>query len=638
MSRTFIRQETQIRNSDSYDDTLAAGVTLESGSTHLERDLNAVRSQLKRVFKADSAGDWYEDVTIVNGKKRALTQLNTDLDDIEEKKVLFREIKLEDISVPAAAFATGTLTATGNFANGDTVTTGTKTYTFQTTLTNVDGNVLIGATASDSLDNLIAAINLAAGAGTLYAAATTANGFVSAAAGAGDTMDVTALVAGTLANTYATTETSANASWGAATLTGGAGDMVTLSAASSQTPAQTAAVGGGSAEGAVVSTLSGDVGTFSLNEVAGPNAIQPKNLAVVRDSTTGQPIQSGGKDVYALLQAETGTVDGDTFNDTAKQVQLSFVRENSAGNDLEQVPGSDIGGKTINYSYVRRVKFDSIPEYAFLAGAFVDESATAEITLDRAIDNQSGAATQAQNIDWRISDTFTLDFQDPSGVRNLVRIAPNSSNDAVNFDVDTFDVDNVNRADFLNGVRFDSGGTAIDVGDVAGTISSAGLLALLSGGAADLRLNAAGEFDLIDGNKSGSTYAGQLKLSDTSQEWSDYETVFGEVSLLRAIYLASIEAGHTKAYAVVTAAAILADVNVTGAGGSPNIDAQLLDYSGVTFTDDVDIYLNGTLMRNGANAAANHDVYPGDSPANGDLKFEFVLKVNDVITMVRYGS
>ena len=115
-----------------------------------------------------------------------------------------------------SSYLGGTLTLSANVANGDTVTTGTKTYTFQTVLTNVDGNVLIGATASDSLDNLIAAINLGAGSGTLYAAATTANGYVSAAAGAGDTMDVTALVAGTIA----TTSTGGIATWGAATLSG----------------------------------------------------------------------------------------------------------------------------------------------------------------------------------------------------------------------------------------------------------------------------------------------------------------------------------------------------------------------------------------------------------------------------------
>jgi hypothetical protein len=70
-------------------------------------------------------------------------------------------------------------TFTANPTNSQTVTVGGKTYTFQTALTNVDGNVLIGA--SPEL-NLIAAVNLdPSGAGVTYAAATTANPSVSCA-------------------------------------------------------------------------------------------------------------------------------------------------------------------------------------------------------------------------------------------------------------------------------------------------------------------------------------------------------------------------------------------------------------------------------------------------------------------------
>jgi uncharacterized phage protein (TIGR02218 family) len=117
--------------------------------------------------------------------------------------------------------ATGTLTLTGNATNGQTVTIDTKVYTFQTSLTDVDGNVLIGATASDSLDNLIAAINLDAGAGSLYATSMTIHPTVSAAAGAGDTMDVTAKTAGADGNDIETTETLSNGSWGDSELSGG---------------------------------------------------------------------------------------------------------------------------------------------------------------------------------------------------------------------------------------------------------------------------------------------------------------------------------------------------------------------------------------------------------------------------------
>jgi hypothetical protein len=126
-------------------------------------------------------------------------------------------------AIQEGAAAVGTLTLTGNAGNGQTVTIGTKVYTFQTTLTDVDGNVLIGATASNSIDNLIAAINLAAGAGTLYAASTAFNQFVTAVAGTGDTMDVTARSPGTSGNTIATTETLSSGSWGGATLSGGNG-------------------------------------------------------------------------------------------------------------------------------------------------------------------------------------------------------------------------------------------------------------------------------------------------------------------------------------------------------------------------------------------------------------------------------
>jgi hypothetical protein len=71
------------------------------------------------------------------------------------------------------ASVTGTFT--GNPTNGEAVTIAGKTYTFQSTLTNSDGNVLIGTNAATSLDNLVAAIEVGRGAGTIYAAATTPN-------------------------------------------------------------------------------------------------------------------------------------------------------------------------------------------------------------------------------------------------------------------------------------------------------------------------------------------------------------------------------------------------------------------------------------------------------------------------------
>jgi hypothetical protein len=117
--------------------------------------------------------------------------------------------------------AFGTLTTTGNFGNTETVTIDTKVYTFQTVLTDVDGNVLIGTDAEDSIDNLVLAITLGSGAGTKYAASMTAHTTCTGTKPTASTFRAVALNAGTGGNSFDSTETAANASWGAATLQSG---------------------------------------------------------------------------------------------------------------------------------------------------------------------------------------------------------------------------------------------------------------------------------------------------------------------------------------------------------------------------------------------------------------------------------
>jgi len=118
------------------------------------------------------------------------------------------------------ASATGLLTITTQPADADTVTINGKVYTFQTSLTNVDGHVLRGADAAASRDNLIAAINLGAGSGTTYAAATTLNADVRAVAASAN-VSVIAKVSGTAGNAITTTASSTHVAWGGATLSGG---------------------------------------------------------------------------------------------------------------------------------------------------------------------------------------------------------------------------------------------------------------------------------------------------------------------------------------------------------------------------------------------------------------------------------
>jgi len=106
--------------------------------------------------------------------------------------------------------ASGTLTATGQPSANDTVSIGTagseKVYTFKSALTGAANEVLISAVnASGTLDNLIAAINGAAGAGATYGTGTVAHTEVTAIAGDGDTVTVTAKAYGTVGNAITST-------------------------------------------------------------------------------------------------------------------------------------------------------------------------------------------------------------------------------------------------------------------------------------------------------------------------------------------------------------------------------------------------------------------------------------------------
>lgn len=127
----------------------------------------------------------------------------------------------------AFARATGTITE-GTISNAETVTVAGKVYTFQTTLTDVNGNVLIGADDGTALDNLAAAIVLGPGAGTLYATAMTVNPHVTAVASGAATnvVTVTAIVPGTIGNLIALAEGTTGATISGALLTTGAGSVV----------------------------------------------------------------------------------------------------------------------------------------------------------------------------------------------------------------------------------------------------------------------------------------------------------------------------------------------------------------------------------------------------------------------------
>lgn len=127
--------------------------------------------------------------------------------------------------------ATTTFTSTGTATDTNTLTIGGKVYTVQTSLTNVDGNILIGADAAATCQNIYDAVNLTGTAGTQYATAMTANTRVKATAVTATTVVFKALTPGEVGNLIATTDTVTNFAFTSTVMVNGAGNFTAWVAA-----------------------------------------------------------------------------------------------------------------------------------------------------------------------------------------------------------------------------------------------------------------------------------------------------------------------------------------------------------------------------------------------------------------------
>lgn len=425
----------------------------------------------------------------------------------------------------------------------------------------------------------------------------------------------------------------------------GPGVTVTVLGAGDLPANTTAAVGAVTTRGTVVAQATTFTTASASDVVAGGNALQPKNLCKITDATTGDPIlDTSGREVYGLLQSENGT-DGHTITATTpNRVQLSYVVRNATNDGLVLIADNAMDGKTFDYAPIERYAFDDIPEEAWLGDDYVDAGA-ANVTRQAAYDNQGTAPvdlTNAATLDlegaglaWTVRDDLeAILFQIIEGS------AGGTSEIAFGSDVDTFDNDAVLN-DFNSPLRVDTGNVDIHIGVTAGHVETVNA-------SDDLSIQSAREIFFDDVNQVGSTWAQTdgIKLSETTAEWDAFETAFGEVSLLNAIVQAQSGVARDKCVAVVTSN-IAPNTLIEGPGGpgTANIDADLCDYDTLTFVDDVDVYINGVLQRNGANAAANHDVYPSAVSAErqvGAFFCEFRLRFRggtrpDVITMITWG-
>jgi hypothetical protein len=146
-----------------------------------------------------------------------------------EQKVLYLE---KNATAFTGTAGTRVITSSGVAQNNETVTIGSRTYTFKTALTasTTANEVLIGANAAASLQNLADAINGTGTAGTQYGSQTPVNEQVTAT---NDATTLTATVRDTAVTNadIATTETMTNWAWAGATITGGVAKVVAVPSA-----------------------------------------------------------------------------------------------------------------------------------------------------------------------------------------------------------------------------------------------------------------------------------------------------------------------------------------------------------------------------------------------------------------------
>jgi len=642
MSRTFIRQDTQIRKSDLFTDNILPGqTTLETNSTNIEDDLNSLRSRVHDLLNVQTS-NWYATLNTPPafefGAPRGVNNLNTDLHDLERKRVLVEVFVPNDVPIGTQAAGTLTLASPFTFADGETVTVGAQTYTLKSPFVNAANNIDASGTGAATLDNLRRAINGDGVAGTNYGTGTTVNASAYATATA-TTLDLLAKIGGTAGNTVATTELTANASFGGAVLSGGTATNVSVLNRAAVLPGNTTlAIGVVTTRGTVSAAHGGTFGAHSLTEVAGNNSTSPKNLTVVVDSVTHDPILSSGRKVYALFHSESST-DGSTATiTTPNRVQLSYVRLTSAGMALEAVPAADISGMLVHYSATERKALEDFNEQDFLRGATLDVAAATTVTRQVAYDNQGTLPVELLNnatLDiaggfiWKIRDLVNADLfsilEGSGGGTSTVQLGT---------DVDTFDVNAIVN-DFNSGVAVATGGARINVGTtvIANTATVESV-----GATTDLRLLGSRDLYLDDSWQVGSTWAqtNGIKLAAATAEWNLFETNYGEVSLLNAINQAkNASSRNPKVYSNVT---VNTNANLDVSLADANLDTALPVMSGGSFLTDYDVFLNGNLLRPGANAAANHDYYPGTAlgPGPAQLMFEFKVKSGDVLCVIPY--
>lgn len=625
MALTLLRLD-QIRKPDEPDDTLTGTQVegIESSAVDKADFMKGVLSQFKRIIHGDDSGNWFDDIADVFTTPTSLKALHSRAT-LEAKNVLTNRLNLNDVSVGAAAKATGYIDAVSKaeLANGEefAINDGTRTVHF---IFDVSGSYtpgggydathvrmdVSGCTDVDSvIDVIVPAINGAT---------------IDVTAAEGTSPRITLQHDNNGGYNYTITETVTDTDFAVSGMSGGAGgNSVNLS--STQKPDKIIAIAT-SSQGAVTAQLSGGIGANSLIEISGSNSLKPKNLCYIFDGATGDPVKSEGRRIYGLLQVGSAAVDGNAFGDSGDdQGQISFVRPNAAYNDLEACPVADIAGKSVIYAFTWREDLADLPEDAFRGDLeSADPEASTTVSLDSAYDGGHYMTIDGQDVDIRLSDTKSWVFRAGSGGSALVTITRNdSSGDEMQLDLDILDINNATTVDFLNGAAFDTGGTTVNVGVTAGQIDASALE--LEATIGDLSLVGADDITFKTVRETSALPLDDGTTGKISTLWSQ-----SFASIAAAIKYAGDHGGVDLSLKVsVLGSSYAKGDNIPGA--VQDITAYPIDMNTPANTKQF-VFLNGRLLY-GGNGSTKNDVYVGTTAGSGDIKVEFDkgVKTGDVI-------
>ena len=185
--------------------------------------------------------------------------------------------------------------------------------------------------------------------------------------------------------------------------------------------------------------------------------------------------------------------------------------------------------------------------------------------------------------------------------------------------------DTTNGSEMITASKYFAFGGPVDINsnlDFDGTtfdVAASGLVALRSSG---------GAVKLADQYRAGSSWsdADGIALATNSASWSNFETTYGEISLLDAIVIANSDAGGT----VQKKSLEIGSGGLTATNPTVGLD---IDLDAINFTDmsrRVDVFVNGQLMLSGAAGQKDYEL-DVTSLSAVECIFTFNLLEDDVV-------